>query len=90
MSIAVLEALAAGTPVVSTPVSGMRELDGVAVAGFDPRELAETVRELLQDPAQRTIMGDAGAKLVRQRFSADAMVESYVRAYTSLTPTIHD
>ena len=35
-SIAVLEALAAGTPVVSTPVSGMRELAGVRIASFDP------------------------------------------------------
>ena len=41
MSIAVLEALAAGTPVVSTPVSGMRELEGVRVAGFDPDDLAD-------------------------------------------------
>ena len=40
-SIAVLEALAAGTPVVSTPVSGMRELDGVRVASFDPDDLAD-------------------------------------------------
>ncbi len=90
MSIAVLEALAAGTPVVSTPVSGMRELDGVRVATFDPDDLATAVRELLQDPVLRTKMGAAGEKLVRERFSADAMVDSYVRAYLSLAPTIND
>jgi glycosyltransferase involved in cell wall biosynthesis len=90
MSIAVLEALAAGTPVVSTPVSGMRELDGVRVASFDPDDLAAAVRELLQDPVRRAAMGAAGEKLVRERFSADAMVDAYVRAYLSLAPTIKD
>jgi glycosyltransferase involved in cell wall biosynthesis len=89
-SIAVLEALAAGTPVVSTPVSGMRELEGVRIASFDPDDLAALVRELLQDPAQRSIMGAAGEKLVRERFSADAMVAAYERAYLSLANTIQN
>jgi glycosyltransferase involved in cell wall biosynthesis len=89
-SIAVLEALAAGTPVVSTPVSGLRELEGVRIASFDPDDLAAAVRELLQNPALRAKMGAAGEKLVRERFSADVMVDSYVRAYVSLAPTIHD
>ena len=35
-SIAVLEALAAGTPVVTTPVAGMRDLDGVDVSPTSP------------------------------------------------------
>jgi len=90
MSIAVLEALAAGTPVVSTPVSGMSELAGVRVASFDPDDLAAAVRELLQDPVQRTNMAAAGKKLVLERFSADAMVDSYVHAYRSLAPNIND
>jgi hypothetical protein len=38
----------------------------------------------------RTEMGAAGEKLVRERFSADAMVDSYVRAYLSLARTIHN
>jgi glycosyltransferase involved in cell wall biosynthesis len=75
---------------VSTPVSGMRELDGVRVASFDPDDLAAAVRELLHDPVLRTQMGAAGERLVRERFSADAMVDSYVRAYLSLARTIHD
>jgi glycosyltransferase involved in cell wall biosynthesis len=87
-SIAVLEALAAGTPVVSTPVSGMRELAGVVIAGFDPDSLATAVRELLQDPLRRTNLGAAGAALVRERFSAEAMVDAYERSYRSLVPTI--
>jgi glycosyltransferase involved in cell wall biosynthesis len=66
----------------------MRELEGVRVASFDPDDLARAVRELLQDPVLRTMMGEAGEKLVRERFSADAMVDSYVREYVTLVPNI--
>ena len=91
MSIAVLEALAAGTPVVSTP--GQRDARARTACGSRasiPTTWRTAVRELLQDPVLRTKMGAAGEKLVRERFSADAMVDSYVREYLSLAPTIND
>jgi glycosyltransferase involved in cell wall biosynthesis len=94
-SIATLEALAAGTPVVSTPVSGMAGLlgggAGVIAPDFTPEALATAIRALVQDPARRTRMGAIGARLVRERFSADDMVDAYERRYRALTPTIiHD
>ena len=91
-SIAVLEALSAGTPVVSTPVPGMSGLlgggAGVVVGDFTPAALAAAVRELLADPARRTDMGAIGAALVREHFSVDAMVSAYERAYVDLARTI--
>ena len=33
-------------------------------------------------------MGAVGAKLVRERYSADAMVDAYERRYRALAPTI--
>jgi glycosyltransferase involved in cell wall biosynthesis len=91
-SIATLEALAAGTPVVSTPVSGMTGLlgggAGVVVADFAPETLATAIAALVQDPAQRTRMGAIGAKLVRAHYSADVMVDAYERRYRALTPTM--
>jgi glycosyltransferase involved in cell wall biosynthesis len=93
-SIATLEALAAGTPVVSTPVSGMPGLlgggAGVIAADFSPETLAAAIRALVQDPARRTQMGAIGARLVREHFSADAMVDAYERRYRALTPTMID
>jgi glycosyltransferase involved in cell wall biosynthesis len=87
-----LEALAAGTPVVSTPVPGMRELlgggAGVIAPDFAPESLAAAVDQLLADPARRAKMGETGAKLVRERFSADDMVDAYERRYVALAPTI--
>jgi glycosyltransferase involved in cell wall biosynthesis len=91
-SIATLEALAAGTPVVSTPVSGMAGLlgggAGVVASDFAPETLAAAITELVGDRARRTGMGAAGAKLVRERFSADAMLDAYERRYRALAPTI--
>ena len=90
--LAVLEALAAGTPVVSTPVSGMRGLlgggAGVVVDDFTPEALAAAIRELLHDPARRAAMGAAGAALVRERYSLEAMVAAYEGRYVALAPTI--
>jgi glycosyltransferase involved in cell wall biosynthesis len=91
-SIVALEALAAGTPVVSTPVPGMRELlgggAGIIAPDFAPESLAAAVDQLLADPARRAKMGETGAKLVRERFSADDMVDAYERRYVALAPTI--
>ena len=91
-SIATLEALAAGTPVVSTPVSGMAGLlgggAGIVAADFTPQTLAAEIRALVQDPVRRTRMGAIGAKLVREHYSADEMVDAYERRYRALAPTM--
>lgn len=91
-SIATLEALAAGTPVVSTPVSGMVGLlgggAGVIAPDFTAASLASAIQALVQDPARRTRMGAIGAKLVEQHFSADVMVDAYERRYRALAPTM--
>ncbi len=88
-SLVVLEALAAGTPVVTTPVAGMSELDGVEVADFTAEGLAAAVRRLLRDSDRRAALGAAGARFVQERFSADVMVSAYEQRYRALlTPTI--
>jgi glycosyltransferase involved in cell wall biosynthesis len=87
-SLAVLEALAAGTPVVTTPVPGMAGLASVVVEDFTPEALAAGVQDLLQDDARRAAMGTSGAALVSERFSADHMVDAYERRYLTMMPTI--
>jgi glycosyltransferase involved in cell wall biosynthesis len=84
LSVAALEALAAGTPVVSTPVEGMRELPVVRTASFDPAELGDAVAALLADAPRRAALGAAGRRLVAERYSAQAMVAAYERLYREL------
>ncbi len=88
LSIAALEALAAGTPVVSTDVAGMRELlgsgAGTIVPSWEPSELAAAVVRLLDDDALRLQMADAGRRLAADRFSIGVMEDRYAELYARL------
>lgn len=87
LSFAMLEAMAAGVPVVSTPVSGAAEAlapsgDGERaglVAGFDPAELAAAVERLLSDAAGRAQMGRAAARRAVDRFGFERMLDRWER-----------
>jgi glycosyltransferase involved in cell wall biosynthesis len=85
LSIAALEALAAGTPVVSTDVEGMRELlgggAGRLVPPADPGALAAAVADVLRSPELRAEMGAAGRDLVARRYAPAAMRDAYLELY---------
>jgi glycosyltransferase involved in cell wall biosynthesis len=65
-----VEALACGTPVISTPVGVMPDLlqDGKAgrLVGFDVASLAEGIAALLADESQRQAAGREGARLAQE------------------------
>lgn len=71
MSLAVLEAMAAGLPVVVTDVSGNRELtrsghDGVIVPPGSAQQLAAALRRLVGDAAYRKELGARGRQRALQ------------------------
>lgn len=87
MSNAMLEALAAGVPVVSTPVSGAAEAlepladggrPGIITPGFAPADIAEVLRPLVRDTALRMEMA-AAATRAAGRFSLDHMIDAWDR-----------
>jgi polysaccharide biosynthesis protein PslH len=67
----ILEALAAGMPVVSTGV-GAEDLDLVEDRHYlraeSPKEMAEAALRLTQDPALVASLGQAGSRLVEERY----------------------
>jgi glycosyltransferase involved in cell wall biosynthesis len=69
---AILEAMAMGVPVISTPVSGIPEVitadRGMLVAPHDPAGLATAIEELLADPAGAAALGQAGRRFVTDEF----------------------
>jgi glycosyltransferase involved in cell wall biosynthesis len=86
LSNAMAEALSLGIPVVSTPVSGAHEalaplsdgrVPGVVIDGTDPRQLAAVVAPLLQDPAARARMGEAGRQRVREDFDFERGIDRW-------------
>lgn len=85
MPISVLEAMAAGKPVASTDVgdtaSMVSEENRRFIHGREADELAASLDTLLSDPALAKSMGAANRKLVRARYSLDAMVATYDRLF---------
>jgi glycosyltransferase involved in cell wall biosynthesis len=82
---AVLEAQAAGVPVVATPVGGVRETvvageTGLVVATEDVRALADAVSALLDDPAEaQRLAREAESRVAR--FSRERMVTETLALY---------
>lgn len=73
---AILEAMAAGLPVIATRAGGIPEiveddLSGLLVPPGSPRDLAEALGRVLGDPALARRLGEAGRRRVRERFSLD-------------------
>ena len=80
----VVEAMAAGVPVVASAVGGIPELVDEGVTGLlvppaDPEALATAVERLLRDPAARAAMGAAGREVAHRRFAIDRVVDELFR-----------
>jgi glycosyltransferase involved in cell wall biosynthesis len=87
----VLEAGAAGVPVVATAVGGTPEVvaggeTGRLVAPGDAAGLADRIVELLADAPTRRRMGAAARARMREHFSFSAQAAAYVRLFESLRP----
>lgn len=89
LCLAVIEAQAAGVPVVATPVGGIREtvLDGETgflVPPDDPRALAERILWCLDHPDEALRVAEEGRRRARERYSERAMVERTLALYAGM------
>jgi glycosyltransferase involved in cell wall biosynthesis len=89
LPLVVLEAMAAGRPVVATSVGGIPTAVDDGVTGFlvpprDPEALARRLSELLADPARADRMGQAGRDRFLAEFTLDRMVERFASLYREL------
>ena len=86
LPMAMLEAMSAGVPVVSTAVGDIPDViaDGVTgrlTAPDDGAAMAAALGELAAAPETRRRLGEAGRQRVIERFSRGAMVDAYLDAY---------
>jgi glycosyltransferase involved in cell wall biosynthesis len=85
----VLEAMAAGIPVVASSVDGTAEAVKDSVTGYllapdDLEGYEEKIIELIKDESKRKKMGEEGRKRVEKFFCYDKMIEKTMKVYKSL------
>src|SRR5687767_993446 len=88
VSLTILEAMAAGLPVVATPVGGNPEVVVDHETGFlvpaQARSIADAIGRLVVDARGRHLLGDAGRWRVMRHFSMARMVNEYASLYLGL------
>ena len=83
---AILEYMAAASPVVVTDVGGAREAvlegeTGYIVASGDDQKMAERMIELLRDPQRAHAMGQHGRSIVEEKFSCSQHLANTLDLY---------
>jgi glycosyltransferase involved in cell wall biosynthesis len=84
-----VEAMAAGVPVIANDLGGMREVVADGVNGYlvppgDATTLAGRIDQLLADDGLRKSMGAAGRKRVLEKFDIATRIEDYHKLYENL------
>jgi glycosyltransferase involved in cell wall biosynthesis len=97
--VSLIEALAAGRPVVATDVGGVRDLlgpdqggtahfrkapHGLLVRSNDAEGLTEAIRYLMAHPEGRVAMGRAGREFVRNRFTDERLARDIEALYAEI------
>jgi glycosyltransferase involved in cell wall biosynthesis len=90
--LAIVEAMAAGLPIVSAASEGAREIieDGVTgklVPVGDAKAMAEAINDLLDDPRERVRLGGNAQLTARQRFSVSRMAGDTDQVYREVLAT---
>lgn len=87
MPMSVLEAMAAGLPIISTDVGGLHDVirdNGALVADEDEDALYHAMRSLLDSPDDEIAMMKTASLLTADRYSSKKMAEEYTELYKRL------
>jgi glycosyltransferase involved in cell wall biosynthesis len=87
--LAVLEAMAAGKPVVSTAVGGVPELvvqgeTGLLVPPGNTRALTDAITWVYKNPSGASEMGEKGREIAKAKFDVKTMTSQYENLYLNL------
>ena len=87
--IAILYGMAAGLPIVVSDVGGVSEAvkhgrTGILVAENDTAGFAQSVIDLIQDPAEARRLGDAARQFVQTEYSIETAVRRVERTYAEV------
>ncbi len=85
----ILEAMAAGLPIISTPVGAIPEIiengeNGLLVKSMDNIELAEKISYLVEDEKLRKKMGNNNIKKVQYKYDSTIVSEIFNKIYQEI------
>jgi len=80
----IVEAMAAGVPVVQPNAGAFPELIEATGGGVIYEDLTTTLRELLSDPDRARELGRKGRKSVQERFGVETMAQNTLAIYKSI------
>ena len=94
LPLTLIEAAAAGVPVVASRIGGVPEVvldgeTGILVTPADPTSLARAIETLITDPALRMRLGQAARRRYEDHFSLQPMLDTTEEVYRSLLPAAH-
>jgi glycosyltransferase involved in cell wall biosynthesis len=94
LSMALLEAMTTGLPIVASEVSGTvgaitPNETGLLVPPGNSQQLAEAIEQLLTNPKQAQAMGAAARRLVETEFSAQKQADEHLALYYRLLNGSH-
>jgi len=89
LPLTLLEAMAAGVPVIGTDVLGIREVisnneNGLLVPDNDPEQLAKAILMLAQNVSLRNALAERGRRLVYDRYDLKTCVRNYEGVFQRL------
>jgi glycosyltransferase involved in cell wall biosynthesis len=85
----VLEAMACGVPCITTNAPGCRDAvrhqdNGLLVPIKDAEALAEAIKRLLQNPAERLRMGARGRERAEKEFNQEIIIQQTLNVYREM------
>lgn len=89
LPLSILEAMAAGKPVIASAIGGNDEVvahggTGLLVPPADPVALSGAIRSLLSDPVLARRLAKAGKAWVNQEFTVETMVQHVMQVYDEI------
>ncbi len=88
LSLSILQAMAAGKPVIATDVGGNQEIirhgeTGILISPQNSEMLADSILMLLENKTLANKLGMAARKVVKEKFSINCMIDNYIKLYES-------
>jgi glycosyltransferase involved in cell wall biosynthesis len=89
----IMEAMAAGLPVISTPLGGIpemveHEVNGELVPERDPAAICAAMERLISDPQRARRLGDKGRQIAREKFSIETSARQLRALFERIAPAL--